>query len=321
MAFRRRRSPVLALVGLVLAVVVIVVLALPGSDSSPDQQTYLDIVRPQLQLSAQQGAVVQDIRANASTSDRTALLQRVNDLVSGAAGVQSEVAPVGPPGSLGSAGSLLRQSLSMRAQATVSLRDGLQASLTGAPSDQAADLLTRAGQQITASDSLYGRFLRALSRSQAASIAVPQYRWAPNPADWQRSALVLYVLGLRLSPSLAVRHDVGLVLVSTQPSPTSYKGPVAILGLTRQLTVTAVVANNGNVAEHGVPVVVTLASGQTQTAQTVVDLDPAQRRAVDLGGLSLGPLRIYNLTVTVGPVAGEANPGNNQQTMPLAVAG
>jgi hypothetical protein len=321
MAFRRRRPPVLALVGLVVVAVVIVVLALPGSDSSPDQQSYLDIVRPQLQLSAQQGAVVQDIRANAQTSDRTALFQRVNDLVSGAAGVQREVAPVGPPSSLGSAGSLLRQSMSMRAQATVSLRDGLQATLTGAPADQATDLLTRAGQQLTASDGLYGGFLRKLSKSQAASIAVPEYRWVVNPADWERQALSLYVLGLRLSPSLAVRHDVGLVLVSTQPSPTSYNGAVAILGLTRQLTVTAVVANNGNVSERGVPVVVTLASGQTQTAQTVVDLDPGQRRAVDLGGLSLSPLRIYNLTVTVGPVAGEANSGNNQQTTPIAVAG
>ena len=43
--------------------VVIVVLALPGSDSSSDQQSYLDIIAPQLQLSSQQGAVVRDIRA------------------------------------------------------------------------------------------------------------------------------------------------------------------------------------------------------------------------------------------------------------------
>jgi hypothetical protein len=201
------------------------------------------------------------------------------------------------------------------------LRDGLQAALSGAPSDQAATLLTRAGQQLVAGDNLYGGFLRALSRSQAASIAVPQYRWAPNPADWQRQALTLYVLGLRLSPSLAVRHDLGLVLVSTRPSPTSYNGSVAILGLTRQLSVGVVVANVGNVSEHGVPVVVTLASGQTQSARTVVDLDPGQRRALSLGGFSLSPLRIYVLTVTVGPVAGETRPFDAQQMMPIAVAG
>ncbi len=88
MAFRRRRPPVLVIVGLVVAVLVIVVLALPGSDSSPDQQSYLDIVRPQLQLSAQQGAVVRDIRANARSLDRLTLVQRVNDLVGAAAGVQ-----------------------------------------------------------------------------------------------------------------------------------------------------------------------------------------------------------------------------------------
>src|SRR5437763_1009742 len=105
MAFRRRRPPVLVIAGLVVAVLVIVVLALPGSDSSSDQQSYLDIVRPQLQLSAQQGAVVRDIRANARSLDRLTLVQRVNDLVGAAAGVQRQVAPVSPPGSLGSAGS------------------------------------------------------------------------------------------------------------------------------------------------------------------------------------------------------------------------
>jgi hypothetical protein len=68
-------------------------------------------------------------------------------------------------------------------------------------------------------------------------------------------------------------------------------------------------------------VVVTLASGQTQSARTVVDLDPGQRRALSLGGFSLSPLRIYVLTVTVGPVAGETRPFDAQQMMPIAVAG
>src|SRR5204863_7715648 len=131
MAFRRRRPRVLVLVGMVAAVAVIVVVALPGSDSSPDQQSYLDIVRPQLQLSSQEGAVVRDMRANAPSFDRTTLFQRANDIAGASAAVQREVAQVGPPGSLGSAGSLLKQALSMRGQATVSLRDGLQAALSG----------------------------------------------------------------------------------------------------------------------------------------------------------------------------------------------
>jgi hypothetical protein len=321
MAFRRRRPRVLVIVGLVVAVVLIVVVALPGSDSSPDQQSYLDIVRPQLQLSSQQGTVVRDIRANASSLDRTTLFQRVNDLVSGSASVQREVAPVGPPGSLGSAGGLLEQALSMRAQAAATLRDGLQAGLSGAPTEQAVTLLTRAGQQLNAGDDMYGRFLRALSRSQAASVSVPQYRWVLNRADWAPPALGLYVLGLHLSTSLAVRHDVALVLVSTQPSPTSYMGTVAVLGLARRLSVNVVVANTGNATEHGVPVVVTLAGGQTQSARTVVDLDPGQRRALGLGGLSLEPRMLYVLTVTVGPVPGDPTPADDRQTTPLAVAG
>jgi hypothetical protein len=321
MAFRRRRSPLLIIVGLVVAAVLIVVVALPGSYSSTDQQSYLDIVRPQLQLSAQQGAVVRDIRAHAPSFDRTTLFQRVNDLADGSAGVQQQVSPVGPPGSLGSAGSLLRQALSMRAQATATLRDGLQTSLSGAPADRAATLLNRAGQQLEAGDNLYGGFLRALSRSRAASISVPEYRWDVNRADWARPALGLYVLSLRLSPSLAVHHDVALGLVSIQPTPISYMGSVAVLGLARQLSISVVVANAGNVTERGVPVVVTVAGGQTQSVRTVVDLDPGQRRAVDLGGLSLNPRTLYALTVTVGPVSGDATPADDQQTMAVAVAG
>ncbi|HEX6476714.1 MAG TPA: hypothetical protein VF005_05530 [Acidimicrobiales bacterium] len=321
MASRRRLPPVLVILGVVVAVIVIVVLALPGSQSSPDQQSYLDIVRPQLQLSAQQGAVVRDMRANAASFDRTALFQRLNDLVSAAAGVQQQVALPGAPGSLGSSGGDLNQAMRMRAQGVSSLRDGMQSALSGAPSDQATTQLARAGQQLGAADGLYGSFLRALSRSQAASIAVPQYRWILNPPDWDPQALSLYVLSLRLSPSLAVHHDVAVVLVSTQPAPTSYNGPVAILGLARQLTVSVVVANNGNATEHDVPVVATLASGQTQSARAVVDIDPGQRRAVDLGGLSLGPRKFYILTVTVGPVAGDPTPADNQQTTVLAVSG
>jgi hypothetical protein len=321
MAFRRRRPPVLVILGLVVAVIVIVVLALPGSQSSPDQQSYLDIVRPQLQLSAQQGAVVRDMRATAASFDRTTLFQRLNDLVGESAGVQRQVAPVGPPGSLGSAGGRLNQALKMRAQATALLRDGFQSALSGAPSGQAQAQLARAGQELIAADGLYGSFLRALPRSQGASIAVPEYRWVLNQAEWAPPALGLYVLGLRISPSLAVRHDVALVLVSTQPAPTSYIGTVAVLGLVRQLAVGVVVANNGNAAEHGVPVVATVAGGQTQSVRTVVDLDPGQRRAVNLGGLSLNPKTLYVLTVTVGPVNGDPTPADDRQTMALAVAG
>jgi hypothetical protein len=321
MAFRRRRPPVLVILGLVVAVVVIVVLALPGSQSSPNQQSYLDIVRPQLQISAQQGAVVRDMRANAASFDRTTLLQRVSDVASTSASVQRQAGLVGPPGSLGSSGGLLYQSLKMRAEATASLRDGLQVALSGAPSDQAQTQLARAGQELIDADGLYGSFLRALPRSQAASISMPQYRWVLNQADWARPALGLYVLGLRASPSLAVRHDVALVLVSTQPAPTSYMGSVAVLGLARQLSVGVVVANNGNATEHGVPVVVTLAGGQTQSVRTVVDLDPGQRRALDLGGLSLAPRSLSVLTVTVGPVDGDPTPADGRQTMPIAVSG
>src|SRR5437763_1285118 len=214
MAFRRRRPLVLVIAGLVVAVLVIVVLALPGSDSSSDQQSYLDIVRPQLQLSAQQGAVVRDIRANARSLDRLTLVQRVNDLVGAAAGVQRQVAPVSPPGSLGSAGSLLEQAMNTRAQ-----------------------------------------------------------------------------------------------------------GTIAVLGLARQLTVSVVVANTGNATEHEVPVVATVSGGQPQSARTVVNLEPGQRQALDLGGLSLGPRTLYVLTVTVGPVSGDPTPADNSQTMPLIVAG
>jgi hypothetical protein len=321
MALRRRRPPVLVILGLVVAVIVIVVLALPGSQSSPDQQSYLDIVRPQLLLSSQQGAVVRDIRANAASFDRTTLFQRANDLAGATVGVQQQAALVGSPGSLGSSGGHLNQALKMRAQGVASLRDGLQSALSGAPSDQAQTQLARAGQELSAADGLYGSFLRALPRSQAASITVPQYRWVLNQADWAPPSLSLYVLGLRLSSSLAVHHGVALVLVSTQPAPTSYNGPVAVLGLARQLTVSVVVANTGNATEHAVPVVATLASAQTQSARAVVDIDPGQRRAIDLGRLSLGPRMFYILTVSVGPVDGEPTTADNQQTTTLAVSG
>jgi hypothetical protein len=53
----------------------------------------------------------------------------------------------------------------------------------------------------------------------------------------------------------------------------------------------------------------------------VVDLEPGQRRAVDLGGFSLDARTLYLLTVAVGPVSGDATPENDQQSMALSVAG
>ncbi len=52
-----------------------------------------------------------------------------------------------------------------------------------------------------------------------------------------------------------------------------------------------------------------------------MNLDPGQRQALDLGGLSLGPHTLYVLTVTVGPLAGDPTPADNTQTLPLVVAG
>jgi hypothetical protein len=150
---------------------------------------------------------------------------------------------------------------------------------------------------------------------------VPEYRWVLDTTDWDQPALGLYLISLRQSPSLALRHDVAVVLVSTQPSPESYAGSVAVLGLTRHLTVGVVVADTGNSPEHGVPVIATLASGTSQSARTIVDLDPGQRRALDLGDFSLNAHTLYVLTVTVGPVSGDPTPGNDQQTMTLGVAG
>jgi hypothetical protein len=75
------------------------------------------------------------------------------------------------------------------------------------------------------------------------------------------------------------------------------------------------------VPEHGVAVTAKLISGKTQSGQIVVDLEPGQRRAVDLGGFSLDARTLYLLTVAVGPISGDATPENDQQSMALSVAG
>ena len=323
MARRRRRSPVWLIVGLGVLVVIVVALALPGSSSNPDKQSYLDIIRPQLQSSAQQGGVVNDVRANAATSDRVALSQRLEDLVGGAANVRQQVSAVGAPGSLSAASHSLNDALQLRAQATSLFRSGVEAALPQATGGDPLGDLVKAGQDLIAADNSYGSFLRALPRSMASSISVPEYRWVVNPADWSRQGLGLFVIGTKLSPTLAARHDVAVSLVSTQPAPTSYLGSVAVLGLTRQLTVGVVVVNQGNVGEQNVPVVATLGSFgvQDQVARATIDLGPTQRVALDLAGLRLTPRLTYELTVTAGPVPGDVDPANERQVSSLTVSG
>jgi hypothetical protein len=79
-----------------------------------------------------------------------------------------------------------------------------------------------------------------------------------------------------------------------------------------------VVANIGNEHEKRVTVTATLtADGAGDSARDFVDLAPGQRATVQLGGLRPVAGAASTLTVTIGPVEGEARPEDNTKALPL----
>jgi hypothetical protein len=97
----------------------------------------------------------------------------------------------------------------------------------------------------------------------------------------------------------------------------------AVLPVVKTLRLSIVVGNAGNETERRVPVVATVTppegQGAPDSARDFVDLAPAQRVALTLGGLHAPAGGPSTLTVTIGPVDGEATTADNTKTLVFVV--
>ena len=320
---RRRRLLVFA-----VAVTGIVVALMANSAASTHPiaseavQAYLDQVRPGVQRSTEDGADFTDIRNSASKLGRDGVDRRIDRLASSVDTTLTSIDSLTPPQSLRVAHAYLVASLGVRLKAVRAARGAFDQALTlGAGPDQglaaAVQALVGVGQDVGLGDRAMGLFTGALPSKVDVPTAGP---WLAAPADWEPSAVNLFVVSLRAAVSVTPVHDLALVAFQTDPPAVSVQDGAEIIPAGKPVSVSIVVQNVGNQPERNVEVdvVLTLGGGVTQRLRDFVDLAPAQRRAV-------GPLVALHppagssgtLTVSVLPVPGETDLQNSTLSTPV----
>lgn len=321
---RRRRRPRWVLLALLLSLLVVAVNgAMSARSKGPStrlaQLAYLDAVRPQIERSTEQGADLVKARDEAARLGRAGVSRRLDKVVADADSVVRAIRSTEPPDSMETSHSLLVSTMVIRARGAALVRDALGRALGTDPPEPAIADLARAGSDLMTADGTYRIFVDSLPRVDGAPTAsVPPSTWVGDGTGWSEVEVGAIVRSLRSTAALAPVHDIGVLLVTTEPAAVATEGATAVLPAVKALRLQIVVVNTGNEPEQRVPVVATItADGVSDTARDFVDLAPGQRAAVTLGGLKPVAGATVTLTVTVGPVAGETSTADNTKAIPV----
>lgn len=182
----------------------------------------------------------------------------------------------------------------------------------------AASDLERVGTAIASSNEAYLAGRRAL-RAGPGRARVPRSDWS-SAGSWSATAATSLVAALVASPTLAAVHEVVLVSHSLgldpapvpPPSGASPTAGAVEVPPTKKLSVSAVVADTGNVPARDVSVeaVVAPQTGKPATRHSVtVSLAPGGSASVTLPPAPVSPDGHYTVTLSVTPPVANATPG------------
>lgn len=311
----RRRLPRLVLVGVLLSAVVLAVDSIASTtDDGPDERiAYLDEVRPAVDESTRQGVAVEDVRNRAAELGRSGLRRSLERLSRDTQRSLEKVRAIDAPLSVGEAHGLLVAALATRARAAAAMDGALSGALDHNPPEQVVQALVEVGRDLTVADRAYQLFVEALP--PGIREAAPPSRWVADDQRWSRVEMSVFVSTLRSSASLAPVHDVGIVTITTDPSPVGMDGTAEVLPTVRMLRLHVIVANAGNEAEKRVTVEGLVTSqGGLDSARQFVDLAPGQRLTVPLA-LRPAPGGTLVVVVKVGPVSDETDQADNERSL------
>ena len=345
---RAHRSTVVTLVAAALVVAVLIGGALRiGGASGPYwgaiDRSYAGQGKVLVDRSNRAAAQLGYVLGKMTGQSRTLVQSELDLLVRTTADTAAAAAALEPPPPWGGLGSGFAGALADRARAVARLRrtvDGLlgmgpapadtTTSATAGPvlsSGSAATDLSGVGVLLERADRSYAQVRRAF-RHAPGRARLPLSRWVRDPGYWAAGPVATMVDQLLGSAALAPVHRVVLVpdAVSITPAvvPQTPAAPSATSKLppTRSVTVTAVVANRGNVAEHHLVVTAAvrpLDGGSAAQRTTTVSLAPGRSVAVLLAPLPVAPGHSYDLTVSVAPPTGQAPGPSTTLTFPVQV--
>lgn len=319
MAGLRPRRRGLLLVSAAVLATVVVLIAQGGASSRPSAteavQAYVDQVRPGVQRSTEDGADFADARSNVAKLGRDGIDRRLDRLASSVQTTLTSVDALTPPPSMRVAHAYLVAALGVRLKAVTEARPAMDAALTEAPTTDggvgaAVEALVAVGQDLVLGDRAVGLFRGAVPPRVDAPPASP---WVADPAEWTAEALSPFVSFLRSSGSASPVHDLTMLAFQTDPAEVSVQPDgTEVIPASKAMTVSFVVENVGNQAEHQVEVdvVLTLTGGGAVSKRDFVDLAPGQRRSYTLQSIRTDPGTSGTLQVMVQPAPGQTDKHN-----------
>jgi hypothetical protein len=316
-----RRGPIrpVVVVFLVLSILVVGIIVLGANHTSPGESrtealAYLDKVRPLIERSSATGRDLASLRERAVELERDVLDRQLARIEIEADSALADTRDVSSPTSGALAQDLLIGALGGRSSAVKALRGAFGVALDGAaPGVTAVQALAEVGRDLEATDGAYRLFTRNLPPG---SDAPPESRWVPDAQAWSVPVLGTFVTALRNSAVLAPVHDLAVVVATPDPGPVGEEaGKVLVLAQVPSVRLQVVVANQGNQGERGVPVTAMTQpfdGSPPSSDRTTVDLEPGQRRALDVLKLSPpAPGGTFAIIVRVGGVS-DGNPTDDE---------
>jgi hypothetical protein len=278
-------------------------------------QSYLDQVLPIVEQSNQQGQDINAVRTQAVQLGGEEINRRLKQTASGAHQAAVSVRRVGAPSSVRTAADLLIAVLSIRDMAAQSLQVAMAQTMSGQSADPPVQALADVGLDLQAADRTYELFVQALP---PLAVPLPPSRWVTDASQWSSGLLTGFITTLRSSASLAPVHDVAVLLVTTDPQAVNTQGVTQVLPASKLLNMQIVVGDDGNQPEKNLTVTATISpaqGGPTEMVRDFVNLNPGQRRTVQLGGLHPVVGQATTLVVKVDTAPGETNTADNTKTI------
>ncbi len=287
----------------------------PGRTLAAD--AWADRVLPVIGDSTSQGIELNQLRANGTGMNATALTAQYHQVVQQANTSLSTVKGLSPPAQVNVANGLLTACLQTRAQAATTIWQAVMQFLAaplGTDPTAAVTAISNAVAQFGVANQAYQLFVKSMPNLH---VGWPASTWDPMPAAYSQPALTSFLTTVRRGSGLASAPDLAVVSVTTSPAAVSVDGTTQVLAPSAALTVQATVSNVGNVEEKGVAVTASIspAGSPPGSVSQPVTLQPGQVATLTLGPLHppIGPT--VTLTVSMPPSPGETDTGNNTSSL------
>jgi hypothetical protein len=314
----------------VLVVLIVGAIDQIGPASGPDRRTvdrsFAVLAAPIAVQSNASGSALNTIIGNGASLTRTTFFSDLGSITAGAAQDDERLAALSPPTPSGNAADLCGTAMTDRRRAAARIQEALEGLLGGrrglAGGDEAgtAQALETARTVLQSGDASWAACRRALGRAPG-SARLPASTWVSDPGIWNDTALGGLVSALVSSGTLAPVHRLTLSTLSTDPASVPGASGVSVLPPTPSVRVTVVLADQGNVDEVGVTLVVTaLPEGTTGAPVRVrmrTDIDAGRSVALTPPPLSVRSATSYILDITA---TGQEAGASASATLSLRVA-